>query len=59
MTNEEKITWLENANNDELLNQYKWSVIRMHDSNSTIAEQYEANIDFELALAELKKRLAK
>lgn len=58
MTREEKIAWLEAASNDEVLNQMKWSVIAMTKADS-IAMQIEGQEDYELTLAELKRRLEK
>lgn len=57
MTREEKISWLESASNDEVLNQMKWSVIAMISDN--IAKRIEGQEDYELVLAELKRRLEK
>lgn len=57
MSKAEKQAWLENASNDEVLNQMKWSVIKMTSPNSSIQEHIEGNEDYELVLAELKKRL--
>ena len=57
MTKQEKIKWLENASNDELLNQYKWTCYRI--GKGEISEQVDTEESFELALAELKKRLDK
>jgi hypothetical protein len=56
MTKEEKITWLVNASNDEVLEQMKWSVIAMTKADS-IAMRIEGQEDYDLVLAELKRRL--
>jgi len=63
MTREEKITWLKatwlaNESNDEVLNQMKWSVIAMTKADN-IAMQIKAQKDYDLVLAELKRRLEK
>ena len=58
MTREQKINWLENATNEEVVNQMKWAVIAMTKAES-IAKQIEAQEDYELAQAELLKRLNK
>ena len=55
MTREEKINWLINATNEEVINQLKWSVIAM--SNGSIEQQIEGQEDYDLATAEILKRM--
>lgn len=56
MTREQKIEWLAAASNDEVLNQMKWAVIAMTKADS-IAMQVEGQEDYNLVVAELKRRL--
>ena len=58
MTREEKITWLANASNDEVLEQMRWAVIAMTKADS-ISMQIEGREDYALVTAELKRRLEK
>lgn len=55
MTREQKIEWLANASNDAVLNQMRWAVLKMN--RGGIEEQVEGQEDYELVMAELKKRL--
>lgn len=54
-TREEKINWLVNATNEEVINQFKWSVIAM--SNGSIEQQIEGQEDYDLVTAEILKRM--
>lgn len=58
MTKEEKITWLENANSEELINQLRWSVLAMSKGDH-ISTRIEGQEDYDLVTAELLKRLNK
>lgn len=55
MTREEKINWLTNATNEQVINQLKWSVIAM--SNGSIEQQIEGQEDYDLVTAEILKRM--
>lgn len=55
MTREQKIEWLANASNEAVLNQMRWAVLKMNKGG--IEEQVEGQEDYELVMAELKKRL--
>lgn len=55
MTKEQKIKWLKDATNDQVIDQFRWTVIKL--SNGTIAEKVEANEDYELVVSELKWRM--
>ena len=54
MTREEKVTWFMNVSGEEVL---KWAVIAMIKADS-VTMQVEDQEDYELALAELKRRLS-
>ena len=56
MTREEKIEWLAQASNEEVINQMRWTVTAMVSSTS-LELQIQANEDYELVTAELRKRL--
>lgn len=56
MTREQKIEWLKNASNEEVINQMKWAVTFMAKAES-IAMQIESQEDYELVTAELKRRM--
>lgn len=58
MKKEEKIIWLENASNEELINQFRWSVLAMSNGNN-ISARIEGQEDYDLVTAELLKRLNK
>jgi len=58
MTREQKIEWLTNASNEEVINQMRWAVTGMTKADS-IAMQVESQEDYELVVAELTKRLNK
>lgn len=58
MTKEEKINWLENASNEELINQLRWSVLAMSNGDH-ISTRIEGQEDYDLVTAELLKRLNK
>lgn len=58
MTKEEKLNWLANASNDEILEQMRWAVIAMTKADS-IPMQIESREDYTLVTAELKRRLEK
>lgn len=55
MTQEQKIEWLKNANSKELIEQMRWTVTALTHGN--IAQQIEANEDYNLVTAELLRRL--
>lgn len=55
MTREEKINWLVNATNEQIINQFKWSVIAM--SKGSIEQQIEGQEDYDLVTAEILKRM--
>lgn len=55
MTRERKVEWLNNASNEELLNQLKWTVITL--SKGSIEQQIAANEDYEIVTAEILKRM--
>ena len=56
MTREQKVEWLSEASNDDIINQMYHTVIRMSWTDS-LKEQIEAQEDYDLAVKELKKRL--
>lgn len=58
MTREQKIEWLTNASNEEVINQMRWAVTGMTTASS-IEMQVESQEDYELVVAELTKRLNK
>ena len=55
MTRERKVEWLNNASNEEVLNQLKWTVITL--SKGSIEQQIAANEDYEIVTAEILKRM--
>lgn len=55
MTREQKVEWLNNASNEEVLNQLKWTVITL--SKGSIEQQIAANEDYEIVTAEILKRM--
>lgn len=55
MTKEQKIDWLKNVNNENLLNQFRWTVTQM--SMGGLQQRLEAQEDYELAIAEILKRM--
>jgi len=57
MTRERKVEWLNNASNEEVLNQLKWTVITL--SKGSIEQQIAANEDYEIVTAEILKRMGK
>ena len=56
MTRQEKIDWLRNASNEQVIDQMKWAVLAMTKADH-VATQIEGNEDYELVTAELKRRL--
>ena len=58
MTKEEKIVWLENANNVELINMLSWSVLEMSKGDH-VSTRIEGQENYDLITAELLKRLNK
>lgn len=56
MTKEQKIEWLRNASNEEVINQMRWAVTAMTKAES-IEMQIEAQEDYELVIGELKSRM--
>lgn len=56
MTREQKIEWLRNASNEEVINQMRWAVTAMTKAES-IEMQIEAQEDYELVIGELKSRM--
>ena len=57
MTREQKIEWLANANNEEVIEQLRWAVHHMDSDN--LKTKIEGNEDYKLVKAELMKRLSK
>lgn len=57
MTREEKINWLENATDEEILTQFETSIKWL--GKGTIAEQVERQEDYKLVKNELRKRMTK
>jgi len=57
MTREEKISWLEKASAERLVEQLRWTVI--HTTSENIGVRIEGEEDFALVKAELLKRLGK
>ena len=57
MTEQEKITWLENATTEQLLDQVEWVIC--YRSNDNLALQIEGEDNWALVKAELMKRLSK
>lgn len=55
MTRQEKIAWLANASNEEVVNQLRWAVTAM--TNGSQAFQIEGQENFELAQAEILRRM--
>jgi len=55
MTKAEKIEWLKNATDEEVINQLYWAVSAM--SIGSIQMQVEGQEDFELSKAEALKRM--
>lgn len=56
MTREEKIAWLENATNEQVVNQFRWAVTAMTHGES-IQTRIEGQEDYELVQAEILKRM--
>lgn len=56
MTREEKIAWLENATNEQVVNQLRWAVTAMTHGES-IQTRIEGQEDYELVQAEILKRM--
>lgn len=57
MTKKEKVDWLTNTTNEQVVDHLKWVVIRMTNQNNNIGEQIEAQEDYNLAVAEILKRM--
>ena len=55
MTREERIEWLKNATNEEVVNQLRWAVAGIY--SDMIELQARWNEDYELITAELLKRM--
>lgn len=58
MTKEQKIEWIEKADNEKLLRSFRWAVLDVKNATS-IAEQIEAEEDYDMFYNELLKRLNK
>lgn len=59
MTKEEKILWLRNASNEDVLKQLCSSMRVISSSSSSIADQIEAEEDYQLAMKESLSRMTK
>jgi len=55
MTREQKIEWLANASNEQVIEQLRWAVQYINSDNLSL--QIEGNEDYELVKAELMKRM--
>ncbi len=55
MTREEKIKWLENATNEEVINQFKWTVTAL--TIGSLDQRIEAEEDYDLVTKEILNRM--
>lgn len=55
MTKEEKLNWLANASNEDVVNSLRWAVLKI--SGSTIKERIEGQEDYDLISTEILRRM--
>ena len=58
MTRDQKIEWLANASNEEVLERIRWAVVAIYKADS-IAAQVEGQEDYDLVMAEIRRRMEK
>lgn len=56
MTREQKIEWLQQAENEQIVNMLRFAIVKMGPDMS-IATQIEGREDYELITAEILKRM--